>query len=132
MYLQRQAPQADQQRDAAHKFPREEIHIVVCARLHVDHVGWNTMKVGEQWLPTFSNARYLIDQEEFEYWSADESEEQVPVMARSITPIFEPGLADLVEMGHILSPEFRLMLSPGHTLPLPQQAELFAAAKDIC
>ena len=90
------------------------------------------MKVGEQWLPTFSNARYLIDQEEFEYWSADESEEQVPVMARSITPIFEPSLADLVEMGHILSPEFRLMLSPGHTLPFPRQAELFAAAKDIC
>ena len=53
-------------------------------------------------------------------------------MARSITPIFEPGLADLVEMGHILYPEFRLMLSPRHTLPLPRQAELFATAKDIC
>ncbi|HXZ86321.1 MAG TPA: MBL fold metallo-hydrolase, partial [Myxococcota bacterium] len=33
--------------------PRESIDTVVCTHLHVDHVGWNTMKVGDQWRPTF-------------------------------------------------------------------------------
>src|SRR5438552_2669231 len=41
-------------------FKRESIDTVLCTHLHVDHVGWNTMKVGDQWIPTFPNARYLI------------------------------------------------------------------------
>ena len=35
---------------------REAIDFVVCTHLHVDHVGWNTMKVGDSWQPTFPNA----------------------------------------------------------------------------
>ena len=77
--------------------PREAIDIVVCTHLHVDHVGWNTMKDGDRWVPTFPNARYLIGRREYEYWSADTSEDQVPVMEDSVTPIFDSGLADLVE-----------------------------------
>ena len=41
-------------------YPRESIDNVVCTHLHIDHVGWNTMKVGDRWVPTFPNARYLI------------------------------------------------------------------------
>jgi glyoxylase-like metal-dependent hydrolase (beta-lactamase superfamily II) len=95
--------------------PRETIDIVVCTHLHVDHVGWNTMKDGDQWVPTFSNARYLIGRREYEYWSADTSEDQVPVMQDSVTPIFDSGLADLVESEHIVSPHIRLFPTPGHT-----------------
>ncbi|MEX0963859.1 MAG: MBL fold metallo-hydrolase [Pseudohongiellaceae bacterium] len=95
--------------------PRESIDIVVCTHLHVDHVGWNTMKQRGQWLPTFPNARYLIGREEYDYWSADTSEDQIPVMEDSVTPIFDSGLADLVEMDHIISPELRLLPTPGHT-----------------
>lgn len=94
---------------------REEIDIVVCTHLHVDHVGWNTMKQGDRWQPTFPNARYLIGRKEFEYWSLDTSDDQVPVMQDSVTPIFDAGLADLVEMDHIISKEVRLIPTPGHT-----------------
>ena len=95
--------------------PREAIDIVVCTHLHVDHVGWNTMKDGDRWVPTFPNARYLIGRREYEYWSADTSEDQVPVMEDSVTPIFDSGLADLVESDHIVSPHVRLFPTPGHT-----------------
>ncbi len=95
--------------------PREDIDMVVCTHLHVDHVGWNTMKVGDQWLPTFPNARYLIGRKEYEYWSEDNSEDQIPVMEDSVSPIFASGLADLVDMDHVISPELRLMPTPGHT-----------------
>lgn len=100
---------------AATGCPRESIDIVVCTHLHVDHVGWNTMKAGDQWLPTFPNARYLIGRKEFEYWSADTSDDQLPVMQDSVTPIFEAGLADLVETDHIVSPNIRLIPTEGHT-----------------
>ena len=38
-------------------FAREKVDAVVCTHLHVDHVGWNTMKDGDKWVPTFPNAR---------------------------------------------------------------------------
>lgn len=94
---------------------RESVDYVVCTHLHVDHVGWNTMKVGDSWLPTFPNARYLIGREEFEYWSNSDSEDQIPVMQDSVTPIFEAGLADLVATDHQISKEIRLLPTSGHT-----------------
>jgi len=94
---------------------RESVDQVVCTHLHVDHVGWNTMKVEDRWEPTFPNARYLIGRKEYDYWRQDESEDQVPVMNDSVQPIFDAGLADLVETDHIISDELRLIPTIGHT-----------------
>jgi glyoxylase-like metal-dependent hydrolase (beta-lactamase superfamily II) len=68
-----------------------------------------------KWVPTFPNARYLIGKTEYEYWSAFEHEEQQQILADSVTPIFDAGLAHTVEMDHRLSPEIRLMPTTGHT-----------------
>ncbi len=96
-------------------WPRDSVTAVVCTHLHVDHVGWNTLKVGDKWVPTFPNARYLIGRVEHDYWSAADDDNQAEIMADSVTPIFAAGLADLVEMDHRLSPEVRLMPTTGHT-----------------
>jgi glyoxylase-like metal-dependent hydrolase (beta-lactamase superfamily II) len=94
---------------------RMAIDYVVCTHLRVDHVGWNTMKVGDSWQPTFPNARYLIGRKEYEYWSQSDAEDQLPVMQDSVTPIFAAGLADLVEQDHRIAPEIRLLPTAGHT-----------------
>jgi len=94
---------------------RETIDYVVCTHLHVDHVGWNTMKVADSWQPTFPNSRYLLGRIEYEYWSKSKAEDQVPVMEDSVTPIFEAGLVDLVETDHKISDEVRLLPTTGHT-----------------
>ena len=96
--------------------PRETIDYVVCTHLHVDHVGWNTMLVDGKWIPTFPNARYLIGRTEYEHWmESDTDEEHLQVMADSVKPIFESGLADKVEMDHRITPEIRLIPTTGHT-----------------
>jgi glyoxylase-like metal-dependent hydrolase (beta-lactamase superfamily II) len=95
--------------------PREKIDAVVCTHLHVDHVGWNTMKIGDNWIPTFPNARYLIGRIEYDYWSRSDADDQNSVMLDSVTPIFEAGLADLVDFNHVISPEIRLIPTTGHT-----------------
>lgn len=96
--------------------PRETIDLVVCTHLHVDHVGWNTMKEGDAWVPTFPNARYLIGGREFEHWQESEKPaELTQVLADSVQPIFDAGLAELVETDHRICPEIRLMPTPGHT-----------------
>lgn len=96
-------------------WPRESVDTVVCTHLHVDHVGWNTMLEGGRWVPTFPNARYLIGKAEFAHWSAVDDEEQQTILSDSVKPVFDAGLADLVEMDHRLSAEVRLMPTPGHT-----------------
>ncbi len=96
-------------------FPRESVNAVVCTHLHVDHVGWNTMKDGDGWTPTFPNARYLIGRKEYEHWLKEADGESAQVMADSVKPIFDAGLAQTVEMDHRISPELRLVPTPGHT-----------------
>ena len=94
---------------------RESVNAVVCTHLHVDHVGWNTMLQDGKWVPTFPNARYFIGRREYEHWSAEEGEEQQTILSDSVAPIFEAGLAELVELDHRISPEIRLIPSTGHT-----------------
>jgi glyoxylase-like metal-dependent hydrolase (beta-lactamase superfamily II) len=94
---------------------RDSVDAVVCTHLHVDHVGWNTMLEGDKWVPTFPKARYLIGRKEYEHWMGEGDEEQQVILSDSIAPIFEAGLAELVDMDHRLSPEVRLVPTAGHT-----------------
>jgi len=94
---------------------RESVDAVVCTHLHVDHVGWNTMLEDGRWVPTFPNARYLIGRRELEHWSSVEEGEQPQILADSVQPIMDAGLAELVDMDYRVSPEIRLIPSAGHT-----------------
>ena len=96
-------------------YARESIDIVLCTHLHVDHVGWNTMLKDGKWAPTFPKARYLFAKKEVEFWSKSEGENDRTVQQDSVQPILDAGLADLVEMDHVLTPEVRLEPTPGHT-----------------
>ncbi|MGE0622015.1 MAG: MBL fold metallo-hydrolase [Pseudomonadales bacterium] len=95
--------------------PRESVDTVVCTHLHVDHVGWNTMLENGTWVPTFPNARYLIGRQEYEYWVSEGDDDQQTILGDSVQPIFDSGLATLVEMNHRISDEIRLLPTPGHT-----------------
>jgi glyoxylase-like metal-dependent hydrolase (beta-lactamase superfamily II) len=97
-------------------FPPSSIDTVVCTHLHVDHVGWNTRLEDGRWVPTFPNARHLFGKVEFEYWKDNEDVALFgEVMADSVLPIHEAGLADLVDSDHRITGEVRLEPTPGHT-----------------
>ena len=97
-------------------YPRGSIDAVLCTHLHVDHVGWNTMLVDGDWIPTFPNARYLISAEEWSYWDAlGDDRIYGPVLADSVRPVVEAGLVDFVDMNHRLCDEVWLEPTPGHT-----------------
>jgi len=94
---------------------RDGVDAVVCTHLHVDHVGWNTMLENGKWVPTFPKARYLIGREELDHWRAEGDDAQQIILGDAIQPIFDAGLAELVEVDHRLSPEVWLEPTPGHT-----------------
>ena len=100
---------------AAHCEPGA-IDIVVHTHLHPDHVGWDAKLVSGLSRPTFSKARYVVAQQEYQYWS----EKQPDLRARegfaaAVAPFRAAGQIDLVGMDKSLTPEVRLMASPGHT-----------------
>ena len=101
---------------AAAGHPRESIDYVICTHLHVDHVGWNTMLVDGEWLPTFPNARYLFGRKEWEAWEKEPDTEHFgPVLEDSVKPVIDAGLADLVACDHRVNDEVWFEATHGHT-----------------
>jgi glyoxylase-like metal-dependent hydrolase (beta-lactamase superfamily II) len=101
---------------AAAGYPREMIDTVVCTHLHVDHVGWNTMRTDRGWFPTFPSARYLMGRVEYAHWtSRHEREDMAAVLADSVAPVWDAGLVDLVETDHGICDEVSLVPTTGHT-----------------
>lgn len=97
-------------------YARDSIDTVLCTHMHVDHVGWNTMKVDGRWVPTFPQARYLVAESEFAYWrDGDHGPEQATILADSVAPVLDAGLVDLVGTGHRVCPEVSLVPTHGHT-----------------
>jgi glyoxylase-like metal-dependent hydrolase (beta-lactamase superfamily II) len=104
-------------------FPPDSFDVVLCTHLHMDHVGWNTMQSGSKWVPTFPQARYLLNETECRYWAAPAhlpeefgwAEVQRLSFEDSVKPIFDAGLVDLVEGGHRVCEEVTLVPTPGHS-----------------
>ena len=95
-------------------FDRYAVDAVVCTHLHTDHVGWNTMLVDGDWVPTFPESRYAFAGPEYSHWSAE------PFSSRaqhgdSIEPVVQAGLVDLVDTDAEIAPGVRLVATPGHT-----------------
>ncbi|MAG32795.1 MAG: MBL fold metallo-hydrolase [Deltaproteobacteria bacterium] len=93
---------------------REQVDFVMCTHLHFDHVGWNTMLVDGEFVPTFPNARYLFGREEYEHWSSAPADENVE-LEYGVKPVIDAGLHELVEVDHRLTDEISLESTPGHT-----------------
>ena len=94
-------------------YPPATIDTVLCTHLHVDHVGWNTMLVDGEWVPTFPEARYLVAENEWRYWRDVESGQDV--LEDSVRPVIDAGLVDFVAEDHRLCDEVWLEPTPGHT-----------------
>jgi glyoxylase-like metal-dependent hydrolase (beta-lactamase superfamily II) len=103
------------ERMSAQGFGREEVDVVLCTHLHVDHVGWNTMLENGRWVPTFPRARYLMARTEFEHARQDAEHDQPVIFADSVKPVFDAGLVDLVEADHRICEEVRFVPTHGHT-----------------
>lgn len=98
-----------------------DVDFVVCTHLHHDHCGWNTQLRGGKWVPTFPNARYVIQQAEYERWKPGATGYPAfayndGVFEQSIQPVVEAGLAELISGSRRLTPGVEVEPAPGHTL----------------
>jgi glyoxylase-like metal-dependent hydrolase (beta-lactamase superfamily II) len=99
-------------------FPHEEITDVLCTHLHFDHVGWNTRKVNDLWVPTFPQARYLFGRKEWAHWKHlrdTNGYHHMEHLTDSIDPVMDAGLVEFIDPDFKLTDEVTLMPTPGHT-----------------
>jgi len=100
---------------AAAGCPPESVDYVFCTHMHVDHVGWNTRLENGRWVPTFPNAKYLFNKEEYEYWKTVQEEHDKVVFDDSVLPIMEAQQAELVSSDFQIDDGIVLESTPGHT-----------------
>ena len=98
----------------------EEIDFVICTHFHVDHVGWNTRRVEQQWVPTFPNARYVFPRLEREaldpaFGVAKQGSSEHAIFLDSILPVIEAGQAMFVEGDESIATGVDLVAVPGHS-----------------
>ncbi|MFY9921371.1 MAG: MBL fold metallo-hydrolase [Mycobacterium sp.] len=108
----------------------DAVDVVVNTHVHSDHVGWNTKRHGDSWVPTFPNARYLIPEADYHHFHPDNADALPPartedeqarqdgsriVFADSILPVDEAGQIELWSDDKEISESLRLRPAPGHT-----------------
>jgi glyoxylase-like metal-dependent hydrolase (beta-lactamase superfamily II) len=97
----------------------EDIDMVMCTHLHVDHVGWNTKLDNGRWVPTFPNAKYVWSKTDFDHFSALDRDPEKPAiggaMRDSVYPIVEAGLAQMVDGTETIEEHLSLTPAPGHS-----------------
>lgn len=104
----------------------EDVDYVMCTHMHTDHVGWNTRWENGRWVPTFPNAKYIMSEKEWTYWSTLHKETPQNQIEDSVIPIVEQGRAELVKNDFTIGDEVRFESTPGHT---PDHVSVHIASK---
>ncbi|HVB99977.1 MAG TPA: MBL fold metallo-hydrolase [Candidatus Dormibacteraeota bacterium] len=93
----------------------EEIDTVVNTHLHFDHCGWNTRRQGDQVVPTFPGAAYVVQRGELEHARQPNERDHASYLRENFEPIDRAGQWRPVEGDAQLAPGVELIVAAGHT-----------------
>ncbi|UCD19787.1 MAG: MBL fold metallo-hydrolase [candidate division WOR-3 bacterium] len=93
-----------------------DVDYVINTHLHFDHCGGNTTKSDGKFVPTFPNARYVIQRQE--WFNAQNPKENTKSSYREkdFAPIEDAGQVMFVDGDHDVVPGVTVLLTNGHTL----------------
>ncbi|MBL1082481.1 MBL fold metallo-hydrolase [Streptomyces actinomycinicus] len=99
----------------------QDVDVVVNTHIHGDHVGWNTMDVDGEWVPTFPHAEYLLPAADDFHFGPDNAYgnglrvDDRLIYEDSIAPVHRSGQAVLWDGLHRIDEHLTLESAPGHT-----------------
>jgi glyoxylase-like metal-dependent hydrolase (beta-lactamase superfamily II) len=92
----------------------EEIDIVINTHLHFDHCGWNTHLVNGVAVPTFPNARYIVQRREFDHACAPTERDRASYFPDNFMPMQKSGQWDFLNGDSQIMPGIEVIVVPGH------------------
>lgn len=93
----------------------EDIDFVINTHLHFDHCGGNTIKKDGKFVPTFSNAKYIIQKQEWHDATQSNERTKASYLKENFIPIEETGQLILVDGEHEIIPGIKVIATNGHT-----------------
>jgi glyoxylase-like metal-dependent hydrolase (beta-lactamase superfamily II) len=93
----------------------EDVSLVVNTHLHFDHCGWNTRIEEGRAVPTFPNARYVVQRGELDHARGPNERDRASYLTDNFAPVERAGLWRTVEGDATLLPGIDLVVMPGHT-----------------
>jgi glyoxylase-like metal-dependent hydrolase (beta-lactamase superfamily II) len=93
----------------------EDIDIVINTHLHFDHCGWNTIRQGDKFVPTFPKAKYYAQRGEWEHGRLQLERDAISYMSPNYDPLIESGQMELIEGDREIVPGVSVKVFPGHT-----------------
>ena len=99
---------------AARGLRPEDIDIVIDTHLHFDHCGWNTRVVDGKAVPTFPNARYVLQKGELEHAKRPNERDRASYFPDNFAPVEAAGQFWLIEGEREVAPGVEVVRVPGH------------------
>ena len=93
----------------------EDIDLVLNTHLHLDHCGGNTILHNDTLVPTFPNARYLIQRLEWADAIAPNERTRATYIAENFLPLQASGQLELINGDTRLTGQVRTAIARGHT-----------------
>jgi len=93
----------------------EDIDIVINTHLHFDHCRWNTVRQGDQIVATFPNARYYVQEGEWQHARRQHERDAVSYISDNYDPLIANGQMHLLKGDQEIAPGISVQLFPGHT-----------------
>ena len=101
-----------------------DVDIVISTHLHFDHAGGNTTRTADgRIVPTFPNARYVVQKGEYQYATHTNERTAASYFPHNFVPIHDAGLFDFVEGETEIVSGISVVPTPGH-VPFHQGIKL--------
>ncbi|MEO0071291.1 MAG: MBL fold metallo-hydrolase [candidate division WOR-3 bacterium] len=96
-------------------FKPEDITVVILTHLHFDHCGGSTIIKGGKPVPTFPNARYIIQKTEWQEALNPNRRSRASYLPENFLPIQESGQLELINGSKEILPGIEVIHTGGHT-----------------
>lgn len=110
--------------------PRD-IKFVVNTHLHFDHAGGNTCLEGDELIPAFENATYVVQRAELRFAEGTDERTAIAYPKKNFDPIRRHRMWQTVEGETELLPGIRLIPTPGH-VPHHQSVLVSDGGEQVC